>query len=117
MEQKWNAREHLTLSRYAITWLALAAPVGAFIGSAVALFLWLLDWVTRLRWATDTRWGLPWLLFLLPVAGMILGAIYQRFGKSVEAGNNLIIDQIHEPGGGVPARNFPSWFFTGERIR
>jgi H+/Cl- antiporter ClcA len=97
----WNPREHLALARYVLKWLAIAIPLGAAVGSAVALFLWLLDA------ATTTRWHHPWLLYLLPIAGMAVGAMYHYFGKSVEAGNNLIIDQIHEPGGGVPSRMAP----------
>ncbi|MFD2032818.1 chloride channel protein [Ancylobacter dichloromethanicus] len=32
---------------------------------------------------------------------------YQVFGRSAEGGNNLIVEQIHEPGGGVPLRMAP----------
>ncbi len=70
-------------------------------GSASALFLWSLDKVTRLHW------NYPWLLFLLPLAGMIVVWIYNRVGGPSERGNNLIIDEIHEPGGGVPTRMAP----------
>ncbi len=107
MPFRWNPREHLALAKYVLKWLLIAIPVGAIIGSAVALFLWALDKATRLRWATDTSFGLPWLLFLLPVAGIGIGLMYHLFGKSVEGGNNLIMDQIHEPGGGVPSRMAP----------
>jgi H+/Cl- antiporter ClcA len=107
MPFRWNPREHLALGQYVLKWLLIAAPVGAIIGSAVAAFLWGLDQATRLRWATDTSCGLPWLLFLLPIAGIGIGWMYHLFGKSVEGGNNLIMDQIHEPGGGVPSRMAP----------
>ena len=107
MPFRWNPREHLALVRYVLKWLVLAVPVGIVIGAAVAGFLWSLDAVTRLRWATDTSLGLPWLLLLLPLAGVAIGAMYHLLGKSVEGGNNLIIDQIHEPGGGVPMRMAP----------
>ncbi|CAN5393935.1 voltage-gated chloride channel family protein [soil metagenome] len=108
MPYRWNPREHLALSRYAIKWLLIAAPMGGLVGCAVALFLWSLEKVTQIRWATDMgSSGIPWLLLLLPLAGVGIGLLYHAFGKSVEAGNNLIIDQIHEPGGGVPARMAP----------
>jgi H+/Cl- antiporter ClcA/PII-like signaling protein len=107
MPFRWNPREHLALGQYVLKWLLIAAPVGAIIGSAVALFLWALDQVTQLRWASDTSFGLPWLLFLLPVAGIGIGLMYHLVGKSVEGGNNLIMEQIHEPGGGVPSRMAP----------
>ncbi len=108
MPIRWNPREHVAMAAYVGKWLLIAIPVGAVVGSAVALFLWALDLATRARWATEVgSHHIPWLLYLLPIAGMAIGLMYHHFGKSVEAGNNLIIDQIHEPGGGVPARMAP----------
>jgi H+/Cl- antiporter ClcA len=101
MPFKWNLKEHLLLGRFLIKWLLLGIPAGVMIGTAVAVFLWSLDW------ATQTRWNHPWLLYLLPFGGIAVGALYHLLGKSVDGGNNLIIDQIHSPGGGVPARMAP----------
>jgi H+/Cl- antiporter ClcA len=108
MPFRWNPREHLALLRFVLKWMLIGAPVGAVIGVAVAGFLFALDLATHLRWASDTQFrGLPWLLFLLPVAGIGIGLMYHLLGKSVEGGNNLIMEQIHEPGGGVPTRMAP----------
>ncbi|MBO9594503.1 MAG: voltage-gated chloride channel family protein [Niabella sp.] len=82
-------------------WTIRLVPLSFVTGSLVALFLWLLDW------ATHTRWQHWWLLFLLPLAGIFIWALYHYLGKGVEAGNNLVMDEIHEPGGGVPARMTP----------
>jgi H+/Cl- antiporter ClcA len=101
MPFRWNPREHLALGAYFVKWVLVASPVGAVVGSAVALFLWALDLATR------ARWDHPHLLFLLPVAGAAIGLLYHLLGKSVEAGNNLIVEQIHAPGGGVPSRMAP----------
>jgi len=98
---RWNPKEHLGLFRTVLKWSLVVVPVAACIGSACALFLWSLDRVTALRWQY------PWLLFLLPVAGVAVGLVYHLFGKSAEGGNNLIMEQIHEPGGGVPRRMAP----------
>ena len=84
-----------------IRWAVALGVMAMAVGSAVALFLWSLDAATRLRFDH------PWLLFLLPVAGMLVGAMYKHFGKEAEGGNNLLFDQIHEPGGGVPLRMAP----------
>ena len=107
MPFRWNPREHAQLGGYVIKWLLLGIPVGALVGSAVALFLWALEQATILRWSTDLGSGIPWLLFLLPLAGIAISLMYNLFGKSAEGGNNLIIDQIHNPGGGVPKRMAP----------
>lgn len=101
MPIRWDAREHVALWWYVLKWLVLAAPVAAAIGSVVALFLWLLDV------ATVTRWQNPWLIWLLPVAGIGIVMVYHHFGKGSDGGNNLIVEQIHEPGGGVPKRMAP----------
>ena len=107
MPFRWNPREHVALGQYVLKWLLIGVPVGAVVGSAVAGFLWALDKATQIRWSTDTPLGVPWLLFLLPVAGVGIGLMYHLFGKAVEGGNNLIMEQIHEPGGGVPSRMAP----------
>ena len=86
---------------FIVKWILLTAPVGIAVGSACALFLWLLDL------ATGTRENNMWLIYCMPLAGAVVGAVYVRFGKSVEAGNNLVVDEIHQPGGGVPLRMTP----------
>jgi H+/Cl- antiporter ClcA len=82
-------------------WLLLVTPVGLLAGSASAGFLWSLDWVTHVRFAQG------WLLYLLPVAGIGIAWLYHACGRDTERGNNLLIDEIHQPGGGVPARITP----------
>lgn len=76
------------------------------IGSAVAFFLWLLSA------AIHFRFNHAWLLYLLPVAGLVIHFAYRLYGKSSEKGNNLIIDEIHQPGAGVPTRLGPLILFT-----
>ena len=86
---------------YAIKWCLIAALVALLSGSASALFLFALDLATR------TREAHPWLLWLLPLAGFAVGWIYLHTGRSVEAGNNLLIDEIHDPAKVVPLRMAP----------
>lgn len=81
-------------------------PVAIVIGSMVAFFLWLLTSAIHLRF--DHKW----LLFLLPLAGLLIHFIYQLVGGSSEKGNNLIMDEIHEEGGGVPKRMAPIILLT-----
>lgn len=107
MPFRWDARAHVAQGKFFLHWLAVTVPVGIAVGSAVALFLWSLEQATALRWRTLTDNGLPWLLYLLPLAGVVIVGMYAWLGKSSEAGNNLILDQIHEPGGGVPVRMAP----------
>lgn len=84
-----------------VRWTLLLVPMAAAVGTLCAAFLWSLDA------ATQARFDHPWLLFLLPLGGGAIGLLYHLLGKSVEGGNNLIVEQIHEPGGGVPLRMAP----------
>lgn len=85
----------------AVKWLAVLLPMAAVIGSASAFFLWSLDALTRVRFAN------PGLMWLLPVGGFIVGWTYLHYGKTAGGGNNLLIDEIHQPAAGVPRRMAP----------
>ncbi|AFJ45906.1 voltage-gated chloride channel family protein [Shimwellia blattae] len=90
-----------TLIPWLIKWLFLASLVAALAGSASALFLYCLEW------ATDTRLAHPQLIWLLPFAGFAMGWVYLHAGQSVEAGNNLLIDEVHAPQKTIPLRMAP----------
>lgn len=60
-----------------------------------------------LAWATGFREGHPALLFGLPVAGAVVGWVYQRFGASVAGGSNLLLERVRDPGPPVPFRMTP----------
>lgn len=93
--------EQLDLLPYIAKWLALAGLVALLAGSASALFLFSLDHATQ--WRESHRWA----IWLLPVAGFAVGLAYHLIGKPVDAGNNLIIDEIHDPKKIVPLRMVP----------
>jgi hypothetical protein len=97
-----NRHEHAVS---VLRWALILIPMAAVVGTLCGAFLWSLDAITRLRFA------FPWLLYLLPIGGFAVGLLYHLAGRSVEGGNNLIVEQIHEPGGGVPLRMAPLIFF------
>lgn len=87
--------------------IALVIPVAVITGLIVAFFLWLLDFAIALRWNN------PWLIYLLPLSGVVIKVLYQSYGKGTEAGNNLIINEIHDSTDeGVPLRMTPLIIFT-----
>lgn len=106
MAMRIHLRDQRSILFFLAKWLCLAIPLGGLVGSACALFLWSLDV------ATFTRLEHPQLVFLLPLAGAAISLIYLCVGKSVEAGNNQIVEEIHEPGGGVPLRMAPLIFLA-----
>ena len=75
--------------------------------------------VRALTWATETRVDRPWLLWLLPVAGLGIGLL-RRGARRVTTGTNLLLDEFHTeeldhdllpddaaPGGRVPFHMAP----------
>jgi H+/Cl- antiporter ClcA len=82
-------------------WLVLGAVVGVLCGSSSALFLWLLDRATRWRTAHEA------IVYALPAAGLAIGWFYERFGRPIKTGNNLVIDTIHDEGPEIPLRMAP----------
>lgn len=84
-----------------VRWLVrigLAALVGLLSGVASAAFL------KAMGWATKSFVEHPLLLFGLPLAGFAVGLVYHYFGRGSGAGNNLILDEIHEPQAWIPRR-------------
>ena len=82
-------------------WLLLGSVIGLLCGTASALFLFLLQSATNFRTSHEV------VVYSLPLAGAVIGLVYQRFGRSIAAGSNLIIDTIHDGGPRLPLRMAP----------
>ena len=93
--------EQIALGTHLIRWLVLGGVAGVMAGMSSFVFLEGLDRVTAFR--LDH----PWLLYLLPVAGLVIGMAYHYLGGRSAGGNSLLIDQIHQPTGWVPRRMAP----------
>lgn len=86
---------------YIVKWLLISSIIGICIGSASAGFLVSLDWATNFRSHNLS------LIALLPIGGLLIGFLYHYWGKDVEAGNNLLIDTIHNPKAIIPFKMAP----------
>lgn len=84
-----------------LQWIGLGAAVGVACGVASAVFLLLLER------ATDFRNSHELVIYTLPVAGVVIGLVYERWGKAIKGGNNLILDSIHEDSPQIPLRMAP----------
>jgi H+/Cl- antiporter ClcA len=82
----------------------LGAVSGVLAGLASYALLEALDRITR------TRLHHPWLVWLLPAAGVVIGTVHQRWGGRAVRGNDLLVDEIHEPSAWVPRRMAPLVF-------
>ncbi|WP_332856375.1 voltage-gated chloride channel family protein [Duganella sp. S19_KUP01_CR8] len=93
--------EQIALLPYIGKWTAIAGLIALLSGTASAFFLF------ALARATAWREAHAWIIWLLPLAGFAVGWVYLKLGSSVEAGNNLLIDEIHDPKKVVPLRMAP----------
>jgi len=91
-------RASLDRSTHVVRWVVLSSFVGATAGILSAAFIEALDWTA------DSRTDNKWLLWLLPLAGLVVGSAYHYLGKGLERGSNLLIDQIHEHSEWIPVR-------------
>ena len=81
--------------------LLFAAIGGALTGAISFSFLKGLDWATR------TRVAHGWLLWLLPLVGLAVGAVYHYWGGHAKGGTPYVIEQGHIFTHGVPSRMAP----------
>jgi H+/Cl- antiporter ClcA len=82
-------------------WTWLGGAVGVASGVASAIFLILLDRATRFRQAHEA------VVYCLPIAGIAVGLLYDKWGRPIKGGNNLVIDTIHENEAQIPLRMAP----------
>jgi H+/Cl- antiporter ClcA len=86
---------------FLIFWFGLAGLVGVLSGLGSAALL------VSLEWATGWREAHGWAIALLPLGGLLSGWVYHHYGQSVEAGNNLLLEEIHQPQNVIPFRMAP----------
>lgn len=87
--------------RLSLQWLVICVFIGLFSGSASAFFLVALEWVTQIREYNN------WIIWLLPIGGLIIGLVYHYYGASVTKGNNLILEEYENPQQPVPFKMAP----------
>lgn len=97
--------EQLPALVFVVKWLLLSLIVGVLAGSASAFFL------VSLNWVTDWRELHPWIIWLLPVGGFIVGAAYHYWGQDVVKGNNQLIEEFHSPKQIIPLKMAPLVLF------
>ncbi len=100
-----NLRDFAAFLRMFVKWVLLGGLVGVLAGTASAVFL------ITLAWATNTRLENPALVFLLPIAGLVVGWVYFRFAGSAAQGNNLVIEEVNANKAQIPFRMAPLVLF------
>ncbi len=84
----------------------LATAAGLISGLSTSLFL------VSLEWVANTQRSELGLLYFLPVAGLFIGGVYDRFGARATHGTELVLEETNSPEIKLPARMAPMIFFT-----
>lgn len=93
--------EQFFIAAFTLKWLIITLVIGILIGSASAIFLILLDWAILKRELNT------WIIFFLPLGGLLIGFMYYYLGQDVESGNNILIEEIHNPNKIIPFKMAP----------
>ena len=93
-----NLKNTILLS---LQWLLICTLIGLFSGSASAFFLVTLEWVTQIR---ENHF---WIIWFLPLGGLIIGILYHYYGASVVKGNNLLLEEYENPQQSIPMKMAP----------
>src|SRR5262245_12985281 len=107
IDASWRHSRWVRVRRQATVmsqWLGLAVLVGIACGIASAAFLLSLDYVTRVRTTHEA------IVYALPLVGVSIGLLYERWGTIIQGGNNLVIDAVHEDSPKLPTRMGPMVF-------
>lgn len=98
--------EQFPMFSHLMRWTAISLCAGLLTGSASALLL------VSLNWATAFRESHLWMIALLPIAGLVIGLLYEYWGSSVVKGNNYLIEEIHSPKDIIPFKMAPLIYIT-----
>jgi H+/Cl- antiporter ClcA len=97
-----NLKETILLS---LKWIFICVLIGILSGSASAFFLITLEYVTQYRIQHD------WIIWLLPLGGLLVGLSYYYLGKDVVKGNNLLLEEYENPKEIIPLKMAPLVYF------
>ncbi|MGV3642245.1 MAG: voltage-gated chloride channel family protein [Adhaeribacter sp.] len=86
---------------FTLKWLGISLLVGSLVGSASALFLYLLEEATQWRQAHT------WIIAALPLGGVLIAAAYHYWGQEVVKGNNQLLEEVENPRRIIPLRMAP----------
>ena len=88
-----------------LKWIFICILIGFFSGSASALLL------VSLEWAAQYREQNSWIIWLLPIGGLLIGLLYHYYGASVVRGNNLLLEEYETPKKTIPLKMAPFVLF------
>lgn len=81
-----------------LKWISIGALTGIFCGSASAFFLVALERITQYREHNN------WIIWFLPMGGLLIGLCYHYWGTDVVKGNNLLLEEYENPQKTIPLK-------------
>ena len=96
-------------SKYVITlfkWIFIAGVTGILGGAVGAMFHHSVEYVTELRCANE------WMVYLLPVGGLLIVFLYHILGLKYEIGTSDILNAVRRREKGIPPVLAPAIFVT-----
>lgn len=87
-------------TRTFLMWMVCASIAGLACGAVGAVFFHLVSWATGMRQAN------PWLLYLLPVGGLVIVFVYRACRMGTERGTNAVLESAQQ-GKRAPLRLTP----------
>ncbi|MEZ7500635.1 voltage-gated chloride channel family protein [Flavobacterium sp. Arc3] len=80
----------------ALKWIFICVLIGFLSGSASAFLL------VALEWAAQYRGQHNWIIWLLPIGGLVIGLGYHYYGQEAVKGNNLLLEEYETPKKRIP---------------
>jgi len=102
---KANIAPNVRRTVIAVKWVVFAILSGLLIGAVGTAFSLSMSWVTA------TRLAHPWLIYLLPIGGLVIVGCYHLLRDQNDTGTNLVISAIHS-GDHLPVRMAPLIFLS-----
>lgn len=90
-----------TLFGALIKWIVLSIIVGVSIGGIASAFAHVITYATEIRMAH------PWLIFGLPIGGLLIVMMYHDAGQEKNAGTNMVLLVVRSDQEAVPGRIAP----------
>lgn len=96
--------EYIEIIKEFLKWLLLSLVIGMLVGVACAVLL------AALNWSTNYREAHKYIIWFLPLGGLLVGLLYHHYGESVSKGNNQLLEEVESPTKIIPLKMAPFIF-------
>ncbi|MDE7418313.1 MAG: chloride channel protein [Lachnospiraceae bacterium] len=102
---KHKIKHNLNRIKMCIKWVVFSIISGIVVGTAGTLFYFSMSFVTKFRG------DYPWILYFLPIGGLLIVGAYRLMHDENDTGTNLVLSAIHS-GDHLPLRMAPLIFIS-----